>query len=269
VSISPDLALAAARRASPQDPALPRILIAGATGLMGHAMVRRLVGMHRARHTQVLATMPMHPGIRHVSAHVVPPARHGEDDFAAWPILPAEIAVVMFDRPRLFYGREKALWTPIPHQLPALGAWIEACGVHTLAIVLPVAQGSLPESLKHGLANLDEHALASLRVDRLLLVRTAQKPGPAAQRRHLHKVASWMLGITGTMVPQTGQPVRAAKVAEFVDLALRELPGGNHVFAPEVVWQAAQGDSAHMRRLLKHQATGRLGSGISDISHGV
>lgn len=251
--------LAAARRAAPQDPALPRILIAGATGLMGNALVRRLVGMQRARHTQVLATMPMHPGIRHVSAHVVPPARHGEDDFAAWPILPADIAVVMFDPPRLFHGREKALWTPTPPQLPALGTWLEACGVYTLAIVLPLVQGSLPESLKHGLANLDEHALASLRIDRLLLVRTAQKPGPPPPRHHLHKLAHWMLGITSFMVPRTEQPVRAAKVAEFVDLALRELPVGNHVFAPERVWQAAQGDAAHMRRVLKYHVTGRPG----------
>jgi hypothetical protein len=36
--------------------------------------------------------------------------------------------------------------------------------------------------------------------------------------------------------------VRASKVAELVDLALRIAPPGVHVAAPELVWQAAQGD---------------------------
>ena len=92
------------------------------------------------------------------------------------PQLSADMAVVMFDPPRMFYGRERALWTPAPHQLAGLGAWIKRCGVHTMAVVLPHAQGTLPEALKRGLANLDEHALAALNLERLLIVRTAQKP---------------------------------------------------------------------------------------------
>jgi hypothetical protein len=50
-----------------------------------------------------------------------------------------------------------------------------------------------------------------------------------------------MLSITRFMVPTSEQPVRAAKVAELVDVALRIAPPGVHVAAPELVWQAAQG----------------------------
>ena len=178
--ISAEQALAATLRPS----ALPRFLIAGATGVLGNAVVRRLVGMHRARHTDVLATMPMRQGIRHVGSHVVPPARPEGDDFSTWSLLAADIAIVMFDPPRMFYGREKALWTPTPHQLPALGAWLADCGIHTLAVVLPHAQGTLPDSLKHGLANLDEQALAALPIERLILVRSPQKPARVTQRNH-------------------------------------------------------------------------------------
>lgn len=268
MSLSTEQALAAARRPAPGTAAtLPRLLVAGATGVLGHAVLRRLVGMHRASHTHVLATMAMHQGIRQVSPLLVPAARPGEDDFPAWPLVPADIGVVMFDPPRMFYGREKALWTPTPRQLPALGAWFAACGVHTLAVVLPHAQGSLPESLKSGLASLDEHALASLPIDRLILVRSAQKPARVAHRHHLHKLAGWMLGVTQYMVPQSEQPVRAARVAELVDLALHELPRGNHVFAPGVVWQATQGDTQHMRRMLRRHVADALEASDGSGAH--
>ncbi len=255
--VSIDQALAAAQRPTPLPEALPRILIAGATGFLGNAVLRRLVGMRRGRHTQVLATLPMHPGIRHVSAQLVPAAAHGKDDFSNWPIVQADLALVMFDPPRMFYGREKALWTPAPHQLAMLGTWLQSCGVHTLAVILPYAQGSLPQALRHGLANLDEQALAALKIERLLLLRSAQKPAPPVRRHHLHAVAAWMLGITSYMLPRTEQVVRAAKVAEFVDLAVGYLPAGSHVLSSEIVWQAAQGDSAHMRRLLRQYLAGR------------
>lgn len=252
-------ALAAANRPSARTTALPRLLIAGATGVLGNAVLRRLVGMHRARHTDVLARMPMVQGIRHVDTLVVPDADEGNDDFSRWPRRPADLAVVMFDPPRMFYEREKALWTPRPEQLPALGGWLAACGVQTLAIVMPHAQGSLPESLKHGLANLDEQALAALPIERLILVRSACKPARAAPRHHLDRLAHWMLGITRLMVPQSEQPVRAARIAELVDLCLLELPRGNHVFGPALVWQAAQGDTLQMRRMLRRHVAERHG----------
>ncbi len=253
MAISPDLIIQAARRPEPAPQTLPRLLIVGATGVMGNAVVRRLTGMRRARHTLVLAKSPIRPGMRDVSAWVVP-ATESSADFDGWPIPQADIAVVMFDPPRMFYGREKALWTPRPDQLAKLALWLRGCGVHTLAIVLPHSQGSLPEALKHGLANLDEHRLATLGIVRLLIVRTAQKPGAASQTHVLKKVAAWMLSVTNYMVPKSEQPVRAAKVAELVDMALNILPAGIHVLSPQLVWHAAQGDVEHMRRLLEQRS---------------
>ena len=212
--------------------------------------MRRLVGMQRASHVQVLATLPIGQGIRHVSAHVVAVNHNSDADFARWPPVQADLAVVMFDPPRMFYGRERALWTPAPAQLPALCAWLKSCGVHTLAVVLPHAQGTLPESLQRGLASLDELALAALGFERLLIVRTAQKPGAVQHRHFLDKTAAWMMGIFSYMVPSSEQPVRATKVAQFTDMVLQELvqgKKGSFIAAPALVWQAAQGDAAHMR----------------------
>ncbi len=223
-------------------------MIAGATGVLGNAVLQRIVGMQRFAHTSVLATQAIAPGLRSVSAHVV------QGDVANWPVPAAhtrhDCAIVMFDPPRMFYDRERALWCPAPDQLGALAAWLHASGVRTLAVVLPHAQGSLPKSLQRGLANLDEHALAAMGFERLLIVRSAQKPAAASHASRLHGLAAWMLGITRMMVPSSEQPVRATKIAQLVDMALQQLPPGTWVAAPELVWRAAQGDGQQMRAVV-------------------
>ncbi len=244
--ISVNQALATSRRNTPVKTAPPSLLIAGATGMLGNAVLRRMVGMHRASHTRVLATEPISAGMRHVSALVV------AGDVARWPVEHglADTAIVMFDPPRMFYDRERALWTPAPNQLPALAGWLHQCGVRTLAVVLPHAQGTLPDALKRGLASVDEHALAALGFERLLIVRTAQKPAVTSQGNAPEKLAAWMLSILNFMVPSSEQPVRATKVAELVDMVLQQLPPGTWVAAPELVWRAAQGDTQQMRRVV-------------------
>jgi hypothetical protein len=149
---------------------------------------------------------------------------------------------VLFEPPRLYHDRERALWTPEPSQLPALAAWLHAGGVRSLAVVLPHAQGRMPEALKHGLASLDEQAVAGLGFERVLLVRSAQKPGARKFASLGDRLAAWMLSIGRFMVPSSEQPVRPSKLAELVDVALRIAPPGVHVAAPELVWRATQGD---------------------------
>lgn len=230
-------------------PAKARLLIAGATGVLGNAVLRRLVGMQRYGHASVLAREPIGQGMRQVSVQLV------SGPVGQWPALAgaqrADCAIVMFDPPRMFYDRERALWTPAPEQLAALGQWLHASGVRTLAVVLPHAQGTLPEALKRGLAGLDEQALATAGFDRLLIVRSAQKPAAQTQRAVLDRLAAWMLGIASFMVPSSEQPVRPSKVAELVDIALQHLPVGTWVAAPELVWRASQGDAAHTRAVVQ------------------
>jgi len=218
-------------------PRKPRLLIAGATGTLGNEVLRRLVGLQQFDRTQVLAREPITDGLRGVSTVLV-----GSDDPRDWPPCAAHTGVILFDPPRLYHERERALWTPRPEQLPELAAWMRKSGVATLAVVLPHAQGRLPEALKRGLASLDEQAVAALGFDRILIIRSAGKPGSARPPGILHSVAHWMLSVFKYMVPSSEQPVRAVKVAEFVAMALALAPPGIHIAAPEVVWRAAQGD---------------------------
>jgi hypothetical protein len=227
--------LQAASRASPSA-AGPRLVVAGATGVLGNEVLRRLAGSSRYALTQVLAREPITPGLRGVGVTVVPPGEPGD-----WPGAAADVAVVMFEPPRLFYDRERALWTPRPEQLPALARWLHASGVRTLAVVLPHAPGRLPAALKHGLASLDEQAIATLGFDRVLLLRSARPPEPARGLGRPQRLAHWMLSILKYMVPSAEQPVRAPRVAELLAVALRLAPNGTHVAAPEVIWEAAQG----------------------------
>lgn len=211
--------------------------MAGATGALGNEVMRRVAGLHAFRDVHVLAREPITAGVRGVHASVV----EGEDPLA-WPRIEAANAIVMFDPPRLYYQRERALWTPAPAQVPALARWLRGCGVTTLAIVMPHTQMRLPEALKRGLANLDEQAVASLGFERLLIVRTAQKPAELARRHPLERLAHFMLSAGRYMVPSSEQPVRAVKVAEFVVQALALASPGIHIAAPELVWRAAQGE---------------------------
>ncbi|MBI5276907.1 MAG: hypothetical protein HY854_10640 [Burkholderiales bacterium] len=233
--------LRGAQRAAPLTQAKPSLLVAGATGVLGNEVLNQLTGSGDYGHTYVLAREPMRAGLRRVELQVVP-----SDDPANWPHCRADAAVVMFEPPRLFYERERALWTPQPGQLPALAAWLHGGGVTTLAVVLPHAQGRLPEALKRGLASLDEQAVAALGFSRLLIVRSAQKPPPDTAGGLLPRIARFMMSGFKYMVPSSEQPVRAAKIAQLVALALELAPPGIHVAPPELAWRAAQGDMAQV-----------------------
>lgn len=215
----------------------PRLLIAGATGVLGNEVLRRVGGSIVFSATRVLAREPIQSGLHNVRVDVMP-----GDDPALWPPLPADVAVVLFDPPRMFYQRERALWTPRPEQIVALGRWLRASGVGTLAVVLPHAPGRLPQALKRGLASLDEQALATLDFERLLILRSARKPEATTKLSAPARLAHWMLGVFKYMVPSSEQPVRAVQIADLLAAALRIAPPGIHVAAPETVWQAGQGD---------------------------
>lgn len=216
------------------------LLIAGATGVLGGEVLRQLAGSAAYPQARVLAREPIRAGTRGVDVLLVP-----GDEPAQWPTVPAETGVILFEPPRLFYDRERALWTPQPAQLPQVAGWMRSCGVRTLAVVLPHAPGRLPEALKRGLASLDEHAVASLGFERLLFIRAPEKPNHQAASGLAQQLAAFMLSTFKYMVPGSEQPVRARKVAQLVAAALQLAPAGIHVAAPEAVWRAAQAADMH------------------------
>ncbi|MFG5410141.1 hypothetical protein ABXN37_21080 [Piscinibacter sakaiensis] len=102
---------------------------------------------------------------------------------------------------------------------------------------------ALPQALRHGLASLDEQAVAALGFERLVFMRPAQAGAAERAARAPERLAQWLLSQLRVMVPQREQPVRAAKVAAFAaELAhgLANAPPGTRVVPAEQVWEAAQ-----------------------------
>ncbi len=228
---------ASLRPVAPQAGVKPTLLVAGATGALGSEVLRRLAGSGRFAQTRVLAREPITAGLAQVGIELV-----GGGDIAAWPLprISAQTGVVMFEPPRLYHDRERALWTPLPGELVSLAKWLRRCGVRTLVLVLPHAQGSLPHALRHGLASIDEQEVVALGFERVLLVRSAQKRTALSGASFLEKIAFWMLSVFKYMIPSAEQPVRTVKLAEFVDAALRAMPAGVHVAGPELLSRVVQ-----------------------------
>lgn len=229
-------ALAAALRPARSAAAKACLLVAGAGGALGAEVLHRLAASGLFAHTDVLVTAPLVLTLPRVATAQVGLA--GPD---TWPLAAqqADTAVVMFEPPRLTNDRERVFFTPVPAQLPALARWLQRSGVQTLVVVIPHAPGLLPDALKRGLANLDEQAVAALGFERVLLVRSAALPAPDTATSLPDQLARWMLSMSKYMIPANDQPVRPARVAEFIEAALRVLPPGTHVAAPEVLHRAS------------------------------
>lgn len=230
-----------AGRASPAAIAsAPTVLVAGGGGALGSAVLESMLAGRRFAHVKVLATRALTTAMHGLEPVVV----DAFDDVTASSATPiADIAVIVFDRERHANGRELAFVRPQPHDLLLLARWLHARGVQRLIVVLPHTPAGLPDALKRGLANLDEQATAALGFDHLVFVRSAQKPGSARAAQWLQRLADGVLAQLQMMVATSNQPVRAAKVAQFVcELAAQVSASapGTRVAPPELVWQAAQ-----------------------------
>lgn len=237
-----DLLPHALRQAAAPAPtaAPPPVLVAGARGALGSAVVERLLGSGSFAEVRVLVTRPFASTVRGLRT-VLP------GELAALQAdRPATLALAVFDRPRRAHGREDAFYAPAPQELAGLAAQWHACGVRDLVVVMPHASGSMPAALAAGLASLDEQSVAALGFERVAILRPAAPPR-AATSRGLQRVADAVLAQLRIMVPQTLQPVRARHVARVAGEVARQLAAhaaGTRVLAPEQVWQAAQAPDA-------------------------
>lgn len=239
-----------------------RLLVVGAGGTLGSAVLEQLLASASWSQVATLVTQPVEVAMRALQAW----PHDGVDGWQKAPELPwvPDTAVLVFDAepaaprhrsvPQGLVGkhpgkrgrqaREAALLRPDLAQLAAMGRWLQAAGVRRLLLVTPHAPALLPQALRAGLASLDEQALAMLGFEQLVLVRpTRQGAGTAAERHWGRRIARALLSQLHWMVPQREQPLRAARVAAFVAelaQALPQLPHGTRVVPPELLWHWAQ-----------------------------
>jgi hypothetical protein len=213
-----------------------RVLVAGAGGALGAAVMQALLASPGIERVGALASRPMGAALHSFAAVT--------DDDASIGRFEARTAVVVFDRARHAQGREDAFVRPEPAGLPALAARLLTAGAKTLLVVVPHAPSLLPLALQQGLASLDEAAVAALGFDHLVFMRMAQAAGEDRSALEApRRLARWMLSQLRWMIPQREQPVRAETVAAVTAALVRQLTraaAGTRVLPTSVLWQAAQ-----------------------------
>jgi hypothetical protein len=212
----------------------PRVLIAGGAGALGSAVLERFCGTGAWGTVSVLvqdrlqSTLPFVETI-HIDSVDTPDK--------------SPIGIIIFDQARNYADRERAFWMPAPEQLFEAAKKLQAHGVESLAVVVPHLQASLPQALKLGLANIDEQQVSELHFKRLLFVRPAAVRTDEKHADFLPWLAHWMLKQLSYIVPDNQRPVRAVKLASFVEAALsawvKSGSMGTRVVSPELLWQAA------------------------------
>ena len=222
----------------PRQPVQPlhTLLVAGAGGTLGSAVLAEALVAGRFARVLALVAEPVASAVRGLTP--LPLA-----DLQGAATVPAQAAVIVFERRRHSNGRDDAFVQPEPAELLPLASTLHQRGVRRLLVVVPHAPALLPQALSHGLASLDEAAVAALGFEHLVFLRAAQaRPGQDGGGR-LERFAAWWLSQLSWMVPQRQQPVRAVVLARCVVQLARLLPGarpGTRVIAPETVWLWSQ-----------------------------
>lgn len=264
MSLLNDALRAGVAPARPQaGPAPGHLLVAGGAGPLGSAVLEQALASGHWTPVSALVTQPIEVALRGLHAILIAPDLSGQLALRA-----ADTAIIVFDRERSRHGREAAFLKPQPDQLPLLARRLHEHGVRRLVLVLPHAPSLLPQALKAGLANLDERAVAALGFEQLVVVRPTRAGGdtPAAApvdssaekpNAFLTWLARGILSQLSLMVPQRDQPLRAAKVAQFVIAlaqALPQSPAGTRVAPHELLWDWAQGEGgdALLQSWLQH-----------------
>lgn len=220
----------------------PVLLIAGAGGVLGREVSGRLIGSMAYDHTVVLTHSPFHATMRGVQDHTVV-----NNDPDQTPTISAQVGVMMFEPGNSFYDRENSIWTPSPDQVPALARWMAACGVRTLVMVLPHQPNRLPLALQHGLANLEEHAIANLPINTLVILRVADpRPAAAPVGNFGERLAAWIFRNLNYMIPSKEMPLRASQLAKVVGQIVQQaqqVESGTFVAGQELLSQAVKGNA--------------------------
>jgi len=209
------------------------LLVVGAGGALGSALLARALACARFGRVQALVAKDMASALR--GFEPVPQAA------LAGP-LRADSAVIVFERTRRSNGRDEAFMQPEPEQLTQLATRLRAGGVRRLMVWVPHAPALLPQALKAGLATLDEGRVAALGFEHLVFVRAARAARGSTAVGWAQRLAAGWLSQLAWMVPQREQPVRVLRLAELaVELAWR-LPhaaAATRVLPPELLWQSA------------------------------
>lgn len=235
--IDPALALGAA--AAPVRPATAsgaagRVLVAGAVGRLGEAVLSTLLG--RGGHAEVIAhaEQPIAIGVRGLGLAV------GE----AWPAIDEAVLVVTehdeAGRPqRSFFGRDVAFAALPADALPVAARRAVAAGARRLVVVHPLPAWQQLSAFHRGLAGEAELALAALPLQALVVMRPVARGGPAAGG-WLQRFVRAYLSVQLLMLPRSLPALTSEAIARVVVEQLEQAPDGVTVLGAEAIGERSQ-----------------------------
>ena len=230
------------------------LVVVGGGGTLGSAVLEQALVAGRFARVLALVDEPLVSTLRGLVP--LPRARLEHADV---PSLCVDSAIIVFERGRHSNGRDAAFTQPDPDQLTGLALELKRHGVGALTVVVPHAPALMPQSLAHGLASLDEAAVAALGFEHLVFVRAARPAAAPRAADALQRLAQWWLSQLRLMVPNQDQALRSATLASaVVQLAqlLPTAPAGTRVLAPHTLWPMVQ-DPARLADALAHWLHGR------------
>jgi len=215
-------------------------LVLGAGGWLGSAMLSQVLA---AGHARVGAWVRQPMASTHRGLVAVPEAVWQAPTPAQREAWAGATAYLVLERAGLVGARDAVFAAPQAADLLPLARQLRDLGVARLAVVLPHAANSLPEALRHGFADADEHALSTLGFDQLLLVRSSRDAAalPPGTPWWDRLAAAWWSQLRW-IVPDAERPLRSVALARVVVAAvrlLREAPPGVRVLPQGVASRAA------------------------------
>ena len=216
-----------------------RVVLVGATGLIGTTLIARVVGRERYRLTAIARREVALPQGARMELLVADPANWGEAIAAA----NASVIVIALGTTWRAAGRDEAAFRAVDKDLVLASAQAaKAAGVRQCIVVSSV--GALASSGNRYLRVKGEveDALAKLKFERLDILRPGLLRGPRAERRPAERLAMLASPLADRFLHGGARKYRSVRATTMADAILAlavEKPRGRFVHEHDAIVRAA------------------------------
>ena len=216
-----------------------RIVLVGATGLIGTTLIARAVGRERYRLTAIARReAPLPTGAR-MEMLVADPAEWG----AAIAVADAAVIVIALGTTWRASGRSEAVFRATDKDLVlACAQAAKAAGVKHCIVVSSVGAAISSRGLYLRVKGEVEDALAKLKFERLDILRPGLLRGPRSERRPAEKLAMLATPLIDNLLhggASKYRSVRATTMADAILALAAEKPRGRFVHEHDAIVRAA------------------------------
>jgi uncharacterized protein YbjT (DUF2867 family) len=223
----------------PPKPDPIRIVLVGATGLIGTTLIERAVGRERYRLTAIARREAPLPAGARMKMLVADPAKWGQAIAAA----DADAIVIVLGTTWRAAGRDEAVFRASDKDLVlACAQAAKAAGVRQCIVVSSVGAAISSRGLYLRVKGEVEDALAKLKFERLDILRPGLLRGPRAERRPAEKLAMFASPLIDPLLHGGARKYRSVRAATMADAILQmaaERPRGRFVHEHDAIVRAA------------------------------